>query len=96
MSETVKLIIEIDEVTTAIGLWMVAAFITFVIVFLFAFTVNSKWISDEDVDAFYVSLIVVVVIFEFILSIIFVTFKNNPEAYGYTRIEQEVETEVEQ
>lgn len=79
----------IDSIFTVIGLWIVIACITFVIVCLLAFMFNTKWISDEDDAAFCVSLIMFVIIFELFISIIFVTFKNNPEEYGYTRIEQE-------
>ena len=79
---------------TIIGLWIVMMIVTFVLVCLYASSLNREWISDRDIEAFTVSLIMLVVLLEFALTIAYVRFKNNPEEFGYTRIEQEIETEV--
>lgn len=83
----------INSVYAIIGLWIVMMIVTFVLVCLSATSLNREWISDRDIDAFAVSLVMLVVLLELALSIAYVRFKNNPEEFGYTRIEQEVETE---
>ena len=80
----------INSLFTIIGLWVVAMIVTFVFVCFLAHLLNHKWVSDRDEAAIVVSLITLVVCFELFLSAILVTFKANPEDYGYTRIETEV------
>jgi hypothetical protein len=84
----------ISPVFELIGLWVVAMIVTFVLVCLAASSLNREWISDFDEAALVASLIVFVVLLELALSAAYVNFKSNPEKFGYTRIEQEVEMEV--
>lgn len=77
---------------TIIGLWVIAMIVTFVVLSVGAFMMH-----DEQVDflgAFGIMLGIFVVLLELALSAAYVNFKNNPEKFGYTRIEQEIETEV--
>lgn len=68
--------------------------ITFIIVFLCAIAMNSRISDDNDEATFLIALAIFVAMFELILSYVYLSFKSNPEAFGYTRIEQELETEV--
>lgn len=85
----------ISPVYSTIGLWVVAMIVTFVLVSLIATSLNREWISDRDEAAFIVSLVIIVILLELALCAAYVNFKNNPEKFGYTRIEQEVEMEME-
>lgn len=84
----------ISPVYSTIGLWVVAMIVTVVLVCLTATSLNREWISDHDEAVLIASLIMIVILLELALSTVYVNFKNNPEKFGYTRIEQEVETEV--
>lgn len=81
----------IDEYFTIIGVWIFALIITFLVLGLLTFLINDKTL-DFPVSL-NIALVIFVVLLELILCTIYIEFKNNPEQYGYTRIEQEVETE---
>ena len=75
---------------TIIGLWIVVMFITFLVTVMLALLLK---IGDDLIDfinSFNIALIVVIVLLEVILCSIYVKFKNNPEIYGYTKIEQQI------
>lgn len=74
---------------TIIGLWIVMMIITFLVVGVFAFIMSSDK-TIEFSDSFSIALVIIVVLLELFLCSTYVKFKNNPDEYGYTRIEQEV------
>lgn len=76
---------------TILGLWVVMIMVTFIFVSLLACCFNFRWMPDHDMEALVSSLVIFVVVLEMILGLIYLRFKNNPEEFGYTRIEQEVE-----
>ena len=76
-----------------IGLWVVVMIATSVFVWLFAYSLNRKWVHDRDDSALFVSLIMFVVLLELVICTLYVTFKSYPEEYGYTRIEMEATNE---
>ncbi len=81
----------INPVFAVIGLWIVVMFITFLVTCLVAIAMNDK--TADFIEVFGIALAIVVVILELFLCSAYVKFKNNPENYGYTKIEQEA-TEV--
>ena len=70
-----------------IGLWIIVMIALFITAMLFSLSTNDN--HDPISSALY-GVVVSVVIATFIFSFFFVTFKNNPEGFGYTRIESEV------
>lgn len=78
----------INPLFAVIGLWIVAMFITFLAACAIAAVISDK--TDDFIYFFGIALALVVVILELLLCSTYVEFKNNPEDYGYTRIEQEV------
>ena len=83
----------IDERFTVVGLWVVAILITFIILGGLACIIMGGGFMRYN-DSLMIMLIIFVVIGELVLCSIYVTFKNNPENYGYTRIEQGAETQL--
>ena len=72
-----------------IGMWIFVLIITFMVLGALTFVINKN-LSDFP-NSLAIVVVVFVVFLELILCSIHVTFKNNPEQYGYTRIEQEAE-----
>ena len=85
----------ISEGFAVIGLWVCALAITFVVIGLLAFFMACGDNAMDDSGSFIVALVIFVVLVELVLCAIYVPFKNNPEQFGYTRIETEVETDGE-
>lgn len=78
----------IDDRFAVIGLWVVAMLVTLVVVCLLAFMMSHGSMHEED--SFAIALVIFVMILELVICTVYVTLKNNPEKYGYMRIEQEV------
>ena len=80
----------IDERFTIIGLWIFVLSITFLFLGALALAMSHDGLISYA-SSFATLVVAFIAILELILCTIYVEFKNNPEQYGYTRIEQEVE-----
>lgn len=71
-----------------IGLFVLLAFLFILI----GSIVGTFSMFDDDVATGYLAMLIVIAL---IISWIVVTFLNNPEGYGYTKIETTIETNAE-